>query len=61
MSLAAIWAIIVPLLPAFGKVLALLTAWLAPSPLQKATKAPQEVSDAEKKADNGDPSDLDHL
>lgn len=37
-----------------------LLGWLVPSPLQKATKAPQEVKDAEDKADAGDPSDLDH-
>lgn len=41
-------------------IVALIMGWLAPSPLQKATAAPAEVENAEKKADAGDPSDLDH-
>lgn len=61
--LAAITAFLTALpvaIKALAPILALLGAWLAPSPLQKAEKAPGEVSDAEKKGDGGDPSDLDH-
>lgn len=53
--------VIVPVLvKVLAPVFALLGAWLLPSPLQKAAKAPAEVQDAEKKADTGDPSGLDH-
>lgn len=53
--LAALPVVLKVLAPLF----AILGAWLAPSPLQKAAEAPVEVSDAEKKNDAGDPSGLD--
>ncbi len=60
-SILALFTTYAPIiLPIALKVLALLGAWLVPSPLQKAAKAPAEVSSDEKKADAGDPSGLDH-
>lgn len=56
--LMAAWALVQPLLP---KLLPMLLAWFLPSPAQKAAQAVPEVVDAEKKADAGDPSGLDHL
>jgi hypothetical protein len=58
---AAVIAFATPLLPALGKVLALLLAWLTPSPIQLASKVPAEVESAEKKLDSGDPSSADKL
>lgn len=49
------------LLELIPQLLAFLLGFILPSPVEKVLKRQKDVLDAEKKADAGDPSDLDKL